>query len=162
MKAGSRTFWKQPWFQGNTCISPRKSRWILNLISKNSSGAFWKQLWFQGNSWIFPWFQVNLKSTLIKKKTVLTHFQNSLDFKATWIFHGFTMSHSRVLAHFMSHKGYAKSTQLNLSVATDNFFILFLTLQNQIEKNKWKNSDASEKFWGKQIWKFSEATDTRK
>ena len=68
MKAGSRTFWKQPWFQGNTCISPRKSRWILNLISKNSSGAFWKQLWFQGNSWIFPWFQVNLKSTLIKKK----------------------------------------------------------------------------------------------
>ena len=56
------------------------------------------------------------------------------------------MSHSRVLAHFVSHKGYAKSTQLNLSVATDNFFILFLTLQNQIEENNWKNSNASEKF----------------
>ena len=46
----------------------------------------------------------------------------------------------------VSHKGYAKSTQLNLSVVTDNFFILFLTLQNQIEENKRKNSDASEKF----------------
>ena len=102
------------------------------------SRTFWKQPWFQGNTWIFPWFQVNLKSTLIKKKTVLTHFQNSLDFKATWIFDRFTMSHSRVLAYFVSHKGYAKSTQLNLSVATDKFFILFLTRQKQVEENKWK------------------------
>ena len=129
-------------------------KWVLAHFENNLDFKATHEFFLDFKStWNQPW---------LKKKTVLTHFQNSLDFKATWIFHRFTMSHSRVLAHFVSHKGYAKSTQLNLSVATDNLFFLFLTLQNQIEDNNWKNSDASEKFWGKQIWKFSEATDTRK
>ena len=60
------------------------SRPLMNfvLISKNSSDTFSKQPWFQGHLWILSWFQ----------KTVLTHFQNNLDFKATLLTYKFTFA----------------------------------------------------------------------
>ena len=131
-KNSSSVFWKQPWFQGDSWILPRKSRWILTFISNNSSGAFWKQPWFQGDSWILPrksrwiltlisnnssgafwkqpWFQGNLWTLPWFQKTVLTHFQNNLNFKATLTFYRFTFGGSS--AFHVSQKTILISKQL--------------------------------------------------
>ena len=87
-KNSSSAFWKQPWFQGNSWILPQKSRLILTFKEQ-----FWRIL---KTTWISRQF---MNFTLIScqpwfKKTVLAHFENSLDFKATWIFRNVSLASS--------------------------------------------------------------------
>ena len=67
-----------------------------------------------------PRAQIICLSCSTYEKRVLMHFENNLDFKATWIFHWFTMSHSLVLAHFVSHK---KTTSISKQLMNFTFWL---------------------------------------